>query len=365
MTLLQRTLASVAPLAIAACLAAGPAAAAEKLNVVASFSILGDMASRVGGDRVAVTTLVGPDGDAHVFQPAPADAKRLADADLIVINGLGFEGWLPRLIEAAGIDVPIAVATSGITQIPNEEDDHGGAEPEGHDHDHAAEGEAAHAGHDHDDAEPAGHDHDDAEPAGHDHDHDHAAEGEAAAEEHGHDHGAFDPHGWQNLANGAIYADNIAEGLCAIDNDDCDGFKANAAAYRAEIEALDADIRARVAAVPEARRIVITSHDAFGYFADAYGIKVIAPQGVSTDAEASAADVANLIRQIRETGAKALFVENIADPRLIEQIASETGVVIGGRLYSDALSPPDGPAPTYLAMIRHNAELMFTAMAAE
>jgi zinc/manganese transport system substrate-binding protein len=312
-------LASAAALAFAA-----PAFAQEKLNVIATFSILGDIVANVGGDRVEVTTLVGPDGDAHVFQPAPADAQAVAGAQVIVANGLGFEGWMDRLVEASGTKATIISASEGIAPIAFGEEKHDHAEGEAHDHDHA-EGEA--------------------------HDHDHAKE-EAGHE--GHDHGAFDPHAWQSVTNVAIYVGNIERGLAAADPAGAEIYKVNAAAYLAELDALDAEIRAAVAALPEDRRTVVTSHDAFGYFAADYGLTFVAPQGVSTEAEASAQDVAALITQIREAGIAAVFVENIADRRLLDQIAAETGAAIGGTLYSDALSAADGPAATYLDMMRHN-----------
>ena len=312
-------LASAAALALVS-----PAFAEEKLNIIATFSILGDIVANVGRDRVEVTTLVGPDGDAHVFQPAPADALAVAGAQVIVANGLGFEGWMDRLVEASGTKATIISASEGIAPIAFGEEKHDHAEGEAHDHDHA-EGEA--------------------------HDHDHAKE-EAGHE--GHDHGAFDPHAWQSVTNVAIYVGNIERGLAAADPAGAETYATNAAAYLAELDALDAEIRAAVAALPEDRRTVVTSHDAFGYFAADYGLTFVAPQGVSTEAEASAQDVAALITQIRDAGIAAVFVENIADRRLLDQIAAETGAAIGGTLYSDALSGPEGPAATYLAMMRHN-----------
>jgi zinc/manganese transport system substrate-binding protein len=316
-------LASAAALAFAA-----PAFAHEKLRVIATFSILGDIVAKVGGDRVDVTTLVGPDGDAHVFQPAPADAQAVAGAKVIVANGLGFEGWMDRLIEASGTRATLITAADGVTPIAFGEEGH--AEEEGHDH---AEGEA--------------------------HDHDHAKE-EAGHE--GHDHGAFDPHAWQSVTNVALYVGNIERGLAAADPAGAETYAANAAAYLAELDTLDAEIRAAVAALPEDRRTVVTSHDAFGYFAADYGLTFVAPQGVSTEAEASAQDVAALITQIKGESIGAVFVENIADPRLLDQIASETGARIGGTLYSDALSAPDGPAASYLAMMRHNLSQLTAAL---
>lgn len=305
-----------------------PALAQEKLNVVATFSILGDIVANVGGDRVEVTTLVGPDGDAHVFQPSPPDAKVVASAAVMVVNGLGFEGWMNRLIEASATRAALINASEGVVAIDFGDDDH---EHHGHD-DH-------------------GHDH-----KGHDH---HAKD----ADHDGHDHGAFDPHAWQNPVNVAIYVSNIAAGLSAADPEGAAVYQANAAAFTAELDSLDAEIRAAIAALPEDRRTVVTSHDAFGYFAANYGLTFVAPQGVSTDAEAAAKDVAALINQIRAQNIGAVFVENIADRRLLDQIASETGAKIGGTLYSDALSSPEGPAATYLAMMRHNLSQLTAALA--
>jgi zinc/manganese transport system substrate-binding protein len=325
-------IASAAALAFAA-----PAFAQEKLKVIATFSILGDIVANVGGDRVEVITVVGPDGDAHVFQPAPADAQAVAGAQVIVANGLGFEGWMDRLIEASGAQAALVTAADGVTPIAFGEEEH--AEEEGHDHDH-------------EDAEGEEHKDDHAkEEAGHE-GHDHA----------GHDHGAFDPHAWQSVTNVALYVGNIERGLAAADPAGAETYATNAAAYLAELDALDAEIRAAVAALPEDRRTVVTSHDAFGYFAADYGLTFVAPQGVSTEAEASAQDVAALITQIRDAGIAAVFVENIADRRLLDQIATETGAAIGGTLYSDALSGPEGPAATYLAMMRHNLSQLTAAL---
>jgi zinc/manganese transport system substrate-binding protein len=289
----------------AALLAATPALAMDKLKAVASFSILGDFVSRVGGDLVEVTTIVGPGGDAHVYEPRPDDAKAMAAAEIVFVNGLGFEGWMDRLVEASGYKGKIAVTTAGIAAAPMADD---------HDHEE-------------------------------------------------HDHDARDPHAWQDARNAAGYVDNIAKALCAADAEDCAAYGANAAAYKKELAALDEEIRATIARVPSDRRTVITSHDAFGYFAKAYGVTFLAPEGVSTESEASAKDVAKLITQIKAGKASALFVETVSDPRLIEQIARETGLKIGAALYSDALSPPGGPAATYIDMMRHNAKALAGAMA--
>jgi zinc/manganese transport system substrate-binding protein len=282
--------------------------AQERMRVVATFSILGDMVARVGGDGIEIKTLVGPGGDAHVYQPTPAYAAELAKVRLVFQNGLKFEGWMEKLIDASGHKGDVITATEGIETI-NVPDRHG--RPDRHGHDHS---------------------------------------------------GRADPHAWQSLANALIYVRNIKDGLCRVDVAGCARYAANGAAYAKEIELLDSEIKAQMAAVPPAARKVITSHDAFAYFARAYGIRFLSPRGISTESEASAKDVARLIDQIRKEKVKALFVENISDPRLLRQIGRETGAVLGGTLYSDALSATGGPAATYLDMMRHNARLIAGAM---
>ena len=362
-------LTSAAAGVLALSLAAPTVARSEgPMPVVATFSILGDMVKRIGGEHVAVTTLVGADGDTHVYQPTPADARAVSDATILVVNGLQFEGWLDRLIDASDFHGVRVVATDGIEPIAfddehGDEDDHGDshevhAEEAGHDHDHDHE-EHAETGHDDDD------DHDEhADAATHGHDDDHHDEAHAEGDDHDHHHhGAFDPHAWQSLGNAAAYVDNITAALAQADPANAAAFHRNRAAYDAEIEALDADIREIVAALPAHRRTVVTSHDAFQYFGRDYGLTFLAPQGLSTESEASAKDVARLIQQIRERGIRAVFIENVADPRLLERIADETGATIGGTLYPGALSGPDGPAPTYLDMMRHNATTLAQALA--
>jgi zinc/manganese transport system substrate-binding protein len=296
---------ALAATALAALFAASPARAQQRLNVIASFSILGDFVKNVGGDRVEVGTLVGPNGNAHVYAPSPGDAKKVADAKLVFVNGLGFEGWLERLVKASGTKAPIVVATKGIKPL-----------------------------------ERAG---------GHDHDHDH-------------DHGRADPHAWQSVANAKIYVANIRDALIAADPAGKDAYLANAAAYLAKLDALEREVREVIAKIPADRRRVITSHSAFGYFQDAYGVSFTAPQGVSTEAEASAKDVAAIITQIKKQKVAAVFLENVTDPRLVEQIARETGAKVGGTLYSDALTDDKGDATTYTDLIRHNLRQLASAL---
>ena len=301
------------------------AASDQPLNVVATFSILGDMTSQIGGDLVTITTLVGPDGDAHVYQPVPADAKAIRNAKVLVVNGLGFEGWLDRLVEASGFQGVYSVATTGVTPLAFEEEEH--HEDEEHDADHAEKND--------DDGHEDG---------------DH------------HDHGAFDPHAWQTIANAVTYVDNITAALSKADPTNASTYYQNRATYVAELKKVEAEITSAVATLFDDARTVVTPHDAFGYFADAYGLKFMAPQGLSTESEASAADVAKLIRQIKDENIKAVFLENVADTRLLERIADETGATIGGSLYSDALSGSNGPAGTYLDMMRHNTNTLVGAL---
>jgi zinc/manganese transport system substrate-binding protein len=300
---MKRHLISWLALAAATLLALpGAAGAADKVKAVASFSILGDMVRQVGGDRVEVVTLVGPNGDAHVFSPTPADAKALASADVFFVNGLGFEGWIDRLEKSADLKGKVVVASEGVKPLTMIEEEGG-------------------------------------------------APGTVT-----------DPHAWQDLANGKIYVANIRDGLIAADPDGKSAYEANAAKYLAAIAEEESAVKAALGALPEARRKIITSHDAFGYFGNAYGLEIIAPQGVSTESEASAQDVAKIIRQIKQQKIPAVFIENITDHRLLDQIASETDAKIGGALYSDALSEADGPAPTYLDMFRHNVGAITAAL---
>jgi zinc/manganese transport system substrate-binding protein len=301
------------------------ASAADKVKAVASFSILGDMVKQVGGDRVDVATLVGPDGDAHVFSPTPADAKTLAGAQLFFVNGLGFEGWMERLEKSSGFKGKVVVTSTGVkprTMVEEEGHHHGGADAD-EDHAEHAKGEQ----HDDEEAEVV-----------------------------------TDPHAWQDLENGKLYVANIRDGLIAADPAGKAVYEANAAKYLDAIAKEEAAVKQALAALPQASRKIITSHDAFGYFGAAYGLEIIAPEGVSTESEASAQDVAKIIRQIKEEKIPAVFMENITDHRLLDQIARETGAKIGGTLYSDALSAPDGPAPTYLDMFKHNVGALTAAL---
>lgn len=309
----------------ASALSANIVHAQEPLQVVTSFSILDDMVSTIGGDHVSVTSLVGPDGDAHAFSPKPADAQSLADADLVVVNGLQFEGWIDRLVDASGYEGEVVVASNGIDT-------------------RSFEG--------HEDEDEGDHD---------DHDHqDHATDGE---EEH-HHHGDVDPHAWQDLENGEQYARNIRDALVKADPAHADAYRANAERYIDEMEALDKEAKERLSQIPASDRLIITSHDAFGYFADAYDLELLSPVGINTLAEPSASDMGSLIQQIESSHAKALFLENMTNPALIDQLHEETGIAIGGTLYADALTP-DGEGSTYLGMFQHNVDTLIDALAAD
>lgn len=276
-------------------LAAPARAETDKLPVVASFSIIGDLVKQVGGDRTAVSVLVGPDGDAHVYEPTPADGRKIAQAKVIFVNGLGFEGWMERLVGAAKGKGTVVTLGKGVAPRAGEE--------------------------------------------------------------------GADPHAWQDVANAKIYVTEIRDALVAADPAGAEGYKSRASAYLAKLDALDAEIVKTLDAIPKERRRVVSTHDAFGYFAARYGVEFIAPQGVSTEAEASARDVARIIESVKRNKVGAVFLENISDPRLARRIAAETGARIGGTLYSDALSEPKGDGANYVDMMRHNVTELAKALA--
>ena len=274
-----------------------PAAAEEKLKVVASFSILGDMVRQVTGDLAEVTTIVGPDADAHVYTPSASDAKAVANADVIFVNGLGFETWSQTLIETSGTKGDVFVATEGVAPLKVD--------------------------------------------------------------------GETDPHAWNALTNGMIYIANIAKAMASADPENAATYQANAQAYSERLSALHSHALSEFKKLPADRRTVVTAHDAFGYLADAYGLTFLAPVGIDTEAEPSAKDLAALIDHIKEAGAGGLFVENITSPALVQQIERETGIKIGGRLYSDALSERGGPATSYETMFEHNLDVLVQALSAQ
>ena len=273
-------------------------AMAKTLNVVTSFSVLGDMVQQVGGKHVHVDTLVGPDGDPHTFEPSPKDSLLLSKADVVVVNGLGLEGWLDRLVKASGFKGELVVASNGVKTHTLDE------------------------------------------------------EGKTVT----------DPHAWNSAANGALYAKNILAGLVKADPEDEAALNASGQAYIAQLKQIDGWTKSRFSAIPEAKRKVLTSHDAFGYFGRAYNVTFLAPQGLSSESEASAAAVGSLIKQIQADGVHTWFMENQLDPRLVKQIASATGAQPGGELYPEALSKPGGVADSYVKMLRHNVETLANSM---
>lgn len=334
--------------------AASAAASAKPLPVVASFSIVGDMVREIGGSHIQLDTLVGRNSDAHGYEPTPQDARKLGAARLLVINGLGFESWLPRLQQASGFKGQVVEASRGVKVRAFEDEDHDHDDEHDHDHDHkAGDGHDHKADHGHDHGTTSG------KPAS-------ASQGTESKHAHGHDHdhdhGPEDPHAWQSLANGAIYARNIASALAKADPANAGDYQKRADAYIARINALDARLRQDFGAIDATRRKLVTSHDAFGYFGDAYGVTFIPVSGMSTSAEPSAGDLARLIKQVNSEQVSAVFLENISSPRLAQQIARETSAKLGGTLYSDALAAEGDPAGTYLGMFEWNARQLLDAL---
>ncbi len=298
------------------------------LRVTAAETFLADIAQQVAGERVTVEALMPLGLDPHAFQPTPRDVTRIAESDVFIVNGAGFEGWLQEVIDNAGGRAAVIEASAGLTsRTPAEpEDAHSGEEEADH------EGEEAHE-----------------------------HEGEEA---HEHDHGEGDPHFWLDPLNVIVYVENIRDGLSQADPQGKDTYAQNAAAYIEELRALDAEIRAQVETVPPERRVLVTNHESFGYFADRYGFTLAGAviPSANSSAETSAQQLAALIDTIRSSGAPAIFLETGANPKLAEQIAAETGAQVVTDLYTHSVTAPDGDAPTYLDMMRRNAALITAAL---
>ena len=317
---------------LALCLALGAAARAQeapaprapeaRLRVVASFSILADMTREVGGDDIRLDVLVGPGRDAHTFEPSPKDARALGAAQVLVVNGLGFESWMPRLLEASGFKGRTVVASQGVAPRHLSEAE-------------AARDEEGHEEHPHDEAD-----------AGHG---------------HGHEAGSVDPHAWQDLGNGVQYVQNIAQGLARADPAHESAYFARADAYIRQLRKADAQWRQQLAAVPEERRVLATSHDAFGYFGAAYDIRILSLVGLSSEAEPSARAMADLLKQVRAQRVSAVFLEHGSGSQALRQVAAEAGVTLGGALYADTLDRPGQDASTYLGMFRWNTQQLLAA----
>ncbi|KFC78591.1 metal ABC transporter substrate-binding protein [Buttiauxella agrestis] len=274
------------------------AALAKNLNVVASFTVLADMAKQVGGEHVTVKSLVGPDGDPHSFEPSPQDSVALSKADVVIVSGLGMEGWMDRLVSASGYKGKVIVASEGVSTRKMEE------------------------------------------------------EGKQIT----------DPHAWNSAENGAIYAQNITKALMAADPENASAISESGTEYVTRLKLLDSWAKTRFESIPKSHRKVLTSHDAFGYFGQEYGVTFLAPVGFSTEAEASASDVATLIKQLKNQHIKTYFIENQTDPRLVKQIAAASGAQPGGELYPEALSPAGGPASTYEMAFKHNVDAIANSM---
>lgn len=289
----------VLPVSLAvAALLSSPLAMAKTVNAVASFSILGDIVQEVGGEHVKVTTLVGPDGDPHSFEPSPKDSKAINASDVVFVSGLGLEGWIDRLVTASGYKGHLVTASEGVNSRKMEED------------------------------------------------------GKQIT----------DPHAWNSMANGVIYATNVMNALIKVDPEDADYFRQRGTAYIEQLQKLDAWAKTEFTGIPQSKRKVLTSHDAFGYFGQEYHVSFMAPVGFSTEAEASASGVASLIKQIKAEKVKTYFIENQTDPRLVKQIAAASGAEPGGELYPEALSGPKGPATTYVKAFKHNVETIVASM---
>ena len=286
---------SIATTAVAALtLFSFTAMATDKIKVVASFSVLGDMVKHVVGEFAEVTEIVGADADAHIYSPSAGDAKAVANAEVIFVNGLGFETWSKKLIDNSGSKADVFVVTEGVKVLKVA--------------------------------------------------------------------GELDPHAWHSTANGVIYVDNIANAMSQVDPQNAKAYKVNAKVYSERLLAIHEDALAQIARLPKEARTVVTAHDAFGYLAKAYGLRFLAPVGISTEAQPSALELANLIEQLKQEKVKALFIENAISPALMEQISRETGIEISGRLYSDSLSQRGGPATTYEAMMRYNLNILIQAL---
>ncbi len=275
-----------------------PFTQAKTIDTVASFTVLADIVKQVGGEHVRVTSLVGPNGDPHTFEPTPQDSQALAKADVVFVSGLGLEGWMDRLISASGYRGRVVVASAGVTTRKMQE------------------------------------------------------EGKVIT----------DPHAWNSLQNGVIYARNVMQALIKADPQDAADIRRSGEHYIEQLQQLDSQAKTKFAAIASNKRNILTSHDAFGYFGQRYGVTFLAPVGFSTEAEASARDVAQLITQLKREHIHTYFIENQTDPRLVKQIASASGAQPGGELYPEALSAASGPAPTYIAAFEHNAEAMLRSM---
>lgn len=275
-----------------------PLTMAKTVNAIPSFAILSDIVKQVGGKHVKVSTLVRPGGDPHSFEPSPQDSKLLSQADLVFVSGLGLEGWINRLVTASGYQGRIIIASQWTDTRQIEEN------------------------------------------------------GKKMT----------DPHAWNSMKNGVQYATNVMNALIAADPQDANYFSQRGTEYIQQLKKLHLWAKTQFAEVPAEKRKVLTSHDAFSYFGHEYGVTFLSPVGFSTEAEASASDVARLINQIKQEKVSAYFIENQTDSRLVKQIAFATGAKAGGELYPEALSSARGPAATYMQAFKHNVDVLLASM---
>ena len=271
--------------------------AKDKLVVVSTASIFSDMAENIAGDIVEVQTIVPIGDDPHLYEPTPGDARKVADADLILKNGLTFEGWLNELIENSGTKGKIVTITEGITPITSEKYKN-----------------------------------------------------------------STDPHAWMDARYGLTYIENIKKALSELDPDNSDIFEFNYKLYKQQLEDLDNYIRTEIQKIPESQRILITSHDAFQYYGRRYGIELESILGTSTDADAQTSDIIRLNKIIKSSGVPAVFIESTVNPKLLEQLAKDNKITVGGKLYADSLGDKNSPAPTYIDMLRHNTNTIVAAL---
>lgn len=348
------------------------AAMAEPLKVVSSFSILGDMVQQVGGDKVRSISIIGPESDAHSFEPRPSDAKTLQNADLLIINGVNFEAWLPKLSKAAGYQGPVVEVIHGVPlRAYEDEQEYIAVMPQSQTDAHEAEhhhGRSHESGmHHHRDGPHNAHHQDGAHhhnsPHHHDnHEHHHDSHDYGAHAAHGHEHGDYDPHAWQSLEHAQVYVTNIRDALVEADPKNALHYKKRAEDYETALRELHTRLLAEFDKIPASRRTVVTSHDAFSYVGQAYGVEFLSLLGASSQAEPSAKELAGLIEYMRDKQVAAVFMENISSPKLMEQIARETGAKVGKKLYSDALAKAPHPADNYLGMMKWNAEALLEAL---
>ena len=271
--------------------------AAEKPKLVATASMISDIAKNIVGDKFEVTTIVPIGKDPHTYEPTPGDATMVAYADVIFKNDLTFEGWLLKLIENSGTKANVVKVTEGVDVIES----------------------LTYAN-------------------------------------------SADPHAWMNASNGIIYAENIKNAMVEYDVANKGFYEKNFEAYRKKLQDLDQYIQEQIETIPEQQRILITSHDAFQYYGRKYGIRLESILGTSTDAQAQTSDYTKVDKVIRESGVPAVFIESTVNPKMLQQLAESNDITIGGSLFSDSIGNKDSDAPSYLAMLKYNTDVIVKAL---